>query len=274
VNGGPRSGTTGPAGRLPFTALDLAFLSAAFALAYAVKRGFSEANADELAFLLRPTAWLVELVTGYGFTLERGAGYVNQTLAVAIAPACSGTNFLLVAFVTLILAFLPRLATLRAKSAWFAASVATSYLATLAANSLRISLGLAAKHLVPQAWLSAHAVHRALGVAVYLGCLLALFTLVERAVRGAPRRAAQNAFLIPLALYLVVTLLVPLLRGAAARPEYGAHAAVVLAAVTVAMLCLRVRRDPARTRTSSWRAEHPIPWREPVAGSTPSEFRA
>jgi exosortase K len=228
------------------TAWNAALLAAGLAAVCWSKAAYSRAGASELDFLLAPTARGVELLTGLAFAKEAGAGYVNLELGVAIAPACSGTNFLIVAFAALLVGFVPRCGTLPRKLAWFGASAVFAFFATIVVNTLRITLSLGERALGPSLWLSPGAAHRAVGVVVYLGCLLALYAAVERGFRGGPGRAAS--FAVPLACYLGVTLLVPLLRGAAARPDYATHASVVLLAVASFGMLLHVKYRLRRPR--------------------------
>jgi exosortase K len=225
------------------TRYDLGFGGAALVAAYAVKAHAATASAEELAFVLKPTASGVELLTGHAFVLEKGAGYVSRELGLAIAPACSGTNFLVIAFATLVFGFLWRCRTAAGKIAWFSASAGLGWLATVAVNTLSISLSVAERSLVSERWLSAQALHRATGVAVYLGCLLALYGAVDRAFGG---RRAGWSFAVPLFFYVAVTLLVPQLRGAELRPESVTHALVVLFAAALCALILRPKSRPVR----------------------------
>jgi hypothetical protein len=84
------------------------------------------------------------------------------------------------------------------------------------------------------AWLSASQAHRLEGVAVYLGSLWLLSFGVSRVfAEGADVRRTA---LLPLLLYLGMTLLVPLASGAQARPGFWPHAGAVLLAATALAL--------------------------------------
>jgi exosortase K len=237
-------------------AWNASLFATALALAYCLKAGYSRAGASELDFLLAPTARGVELLSGHAFPAEAGAGYVNLELGIAIAPACAGVNFLIVAFTALVFGFVPRCGTPARKLSWFGASAALAFCATLVVNTWRVTLSLAERSLSPSGWLSPAAAHRALGVVVYLGCLLALYAAVDRGFRAGAARASSYA--VPLACYLGVTLLVPLLRGAAARPDYATHASVVLLAAAGAGLLLQLKARAGR-RPKEAVLEHDAP---------------
>jgi exosortase K len=225
---------------------------------YGLKSFASHAGAHELAPLLAPTAALVTRVSGHAFHAESGAGYVSRELGVVIAPACSGINFAIVAFTALALGFVTRFATARGKALWLCAAAPLAYAATVSVNTLRICLALAVGHeLAAPGVLSAQDAHRALGVCVYLGCLLGLCALVDLALgrrtrAGARNSAARYALLVPLGSYVAVTVLTPLLHGEA-RGAFWTHAAVVggAAGFVIAVLWLTPRiaaskRSPGR----------------------------
>ena len=88
-------------------------LAAGAGVAYAVKRFYASASADDLAPLLQPTAALVSFVSGYPFIEERGSGYLSRELGVLIAPSCAGANYLIVAFVLFIVILLATLVQFR-----------------------------------------------------------------------------------------------------------------------------------------------------------------
>jgi len=215
------------------------------ALDYAFKRFAAHASASELDFLLGPTTALVRGVTGHDFVAERGAGYISREAHVIIAPACSGANFAIVLFTALGLGFLGRFSRRRARLGWLLVAAALAYAATLLANAARISLALTLERShVLAFWFPAAAVHRAVGVAVYLVALLALHAALAR-ILGQRRFDAR----LPLACYVLVTFATPLLGGAPLGPKFFSHAAVVLGATTLAGAVLwllgdwRTRRD-------------------------------
>lgn len=197
---------------------------------YAFKRFCSQASASELDFLLAPSAALVERLTGHVFVAERGAGYLSREAHVIIAPACSGANFAIIAFTSLALGFVGRFSSRLAALAWLGVAAVAAYAVTLVANGARISLALTLERAPALTeTLSAGAIHRGVGVAIYLGTLVALYLAAERAFG----QRTVNVRL-PLACYLAVTLVTPLLGGAYHCREFISHAVVVLGATTCA----------------------------------------
>lgn len=214
---------------------------ATLAVAYALKHHYSTATAEELRWILAPTAAATGLVLGQEFVWQAGAGYFSPDLSIVIAKACAGLNFLIVAFVALCLAFAPGFRTLAARFAWCAAALVVAYAAALVANTARIVLSVLLAHVAAR-WLelSFQAVHRALGVGIYLAALAGLLLACSRAL--GERAAHARPLAVGLAAYLGLTLVVPLLRGAGTRPEFVEHAAMVVgSAGALGLLALAIR---------------------------------
>jgi exosortase K len=194
--------------------------------AYLLKRFYSVATPDELAWLLGPTAALVEQASGRRFVREEGLGYVSSELSLVIAPVCAGINYLIVAFLALTFGFLHRMRTLARKFGWLVGSALLAYAATLVVNAVRITLSVALGR-----W-SSPELHRVEGIVVYLSSLLVLYLAVDQILGRRPGRLL-GAVGLPVACYLGVTVVAPLCRGAYAHPEYWRHAGVVVVASAV-----------------------------------------
>lgn len=231
---------------------------------YALKSFASHAGPRELAFLLAPTALLVSHATGRAFVAEAGAGYVSRELFVVIAPVCSGVNFAIVTFTALACGFFTRLVTPAHKFAWLGACAAFAYVVTLGANALRILAALAVRRWDLHGVLSPAGAHRAVGIAVYLACLFgasavarALFNRRGRAPRGTQR---FDRVLVPLASYVAVTIVTPLLRGATSR-AFCEHTIMIVGAAggltLVLWLCARLaaRSERRLGRLGAWPAQ-------------------
>ncbi len=217
---------------------DMLALLAVLGLDYALKSFASHAGPRELAPLLAPTALLVTHLTGHVFSYESGSGYVSRELFVVILPVCSGVNFAIVAFTALALGFVTRLATPSSKALWLGASAALAYATTVLANALRITLALGpGRALAARGLLSAEAAHRAVGVGVYLACLLGLHALVSLVFSRHRAGTGWRFALIPLGSYLAVTVVMPLLHGAPST-LFWRHSAVVVGAAASAIVVL------------------------------------
>jgi exosortase K len=212
----------------------------------ALKAFYREARAEELDWVLRPTARLAGWLSGREFVLDPGAGYLDRGLLLVIAPACAGVNFLIVAFFTAAVGALRRMTDPREKCRWLVFSALLAYGATVMANATRIAV---ATELIrrPLGVFSPATVHRLEGIFVYLVFLLALHVAARRfaASRSELPRRPFGSWGLPLAAYAIVTLLVPALRTAVgnglvygreaspglADPRFMAHAGCVLASI-------------------------------------------
>ncbi|MFT3913131.1 MAG: exosortase K [Anaeromyxobacteraceae bacterium] len=209
------------------TAAAVAVLAVAGLAAWALKAFYSGATAADLRFVLTPTTALVELAGGYRFDWTSG-GYLSTELRFVIAPACAGVNFLIVAFGSLVLAFVRPSRSPGGNAAILAASAAAAYAATILANAARILVAIPLwTHDVGFAGLDGDRLHELSGVVVFLGVLVLLHLAAHRLARSPVRLGAA------LACYAGVMILAPLLRGAGANPAFAAHVAIAGGAVLV-----------------------------------------
>jgi exosortase K len=201
----------------------------------ALKRFYSAAGAEDLAWILAPACRLVEILSGSRFEREDGAGWISRDDHLVVGPSCAGLNFLIIAFATCFLSFVHRLRSRAARAAWLLGSLGLAYLLTVAANAVRI---LAAARLyrmdVYGGFVTAERVHLAAGAVVYVLALLATYHALDAAFDrlGTPRSMAGIAStFVPLGWYLAFVLVVPLLNGASRRDagRFWAGSLVVLA---------------------------------------------
>lgn len=167
-------------------ALDLALGVATLAVAYALKRFYSTASAEDLVWVLGPTVAMVRTWTGAPFVFEAHEGFLSRDLNLLVAPACAGLNFLIAAFCTGVLGLVGLVRSGAGKALLFVGSAAVAYTLTIGANGLRLVVAL---WLAPPTGqgpldLSYGALHRAEGVIVYFTILcvsfLAARALLER----------------------------------------------------------------------------------------------
>jgi exosortase K len=207
---------------------------AALTVVVAGKQFYRDASANDLRFILAPTAQLVSWVTGHEFAYEAGQGWINIDVMFVIAPVCAGVNFALAAFLALTLGGLAGMTSLRTTAKRLALAALLAYAGTLVVNTIRISIAVE---------LHRPDIHRAQGIAVYLAGLCGLYALA-RSIEGRKLRGAYW-FAIPLCAYILITLVMPLANGAARRDDFLPHATAVLAtcfAVAVLATCFHLIR--------------------------------
>jgi exosortase K len=154
---------------------------------WGLKRHYADARADELWWILHPTARLVGLVSGATFTVAPGEGYVSHERLFLIEKSCAGVNFMIAAFGMVVFALLGRVRSGGAGLSVLALGLGASYGAAVLVNTVRISVAMwLAAHPVPVSIVTAADVHRLEGIAVYFIGLVLLYELVRRLERVAP----------------------------------------------------------------------------------------
>lgn len=162
-------------------------VAVALAGAFALKLHYSRAEAGDLLWVLGPTTALVERVSGGGFSFQPGEGYVSHSLRFVIAPSCAGVNFLIAAFLSLVVGLVTARRTLVGAAAFTAGAAALAYGATVIANAARISGAIALRSW--SALLDPESLHRVEGIVVYLACLCVLYAATSAVVVRSASRA-------------------------------------------------------------------------------------
>ena len=166
-------------------AVKLALAVAALLIAWALKRHYSEARADDLLWVLTPTAQLVGIMTGSPFTLQPGEGYLSRERLFLIEKSCAGVNFMIAAFGMLVFSLWHRVRTAVSAGSVVGVSVLAGYTAAVVVNAVRIAIAM---------WLAGHplalpissgALHRLEGILVYFGGLMLMYEAAQRLDRRA-----------------------------------------------------------------------------------------
>jgi exosortase K len=169
----------------------LAAAASALLIAWALKQHYSEARADDLKWVLTPTAQLVSAMTGSPFTLQPGEGYLSRERLFLIEKSCAGVNFMLAAFGMLVFTLFHRVRTVVSAGGVLGVSLLAGYTAAVVVNAVRIAMAV---------WLAAHpvglsisgaALHRLEGILVYFGGLMLLYEAAQRVDRRAILRIGR-----------------------------------------------------------------------------------
>lgn len=216
-----------------FTWNRIAQCGATLAGAFALKLHYSTASADQLRWILAPTTALVELVSGASFEFESHAGYISRERGYLIAGSCAGVNFLITAF--MMLSSVKLLGERSKEVSWrlIPAAALIAYLATLAANTTRITIALLLRHSPSETgplsdWMNPDQLHRFEGIFIYFGFLTLLFAASEKMSAEKTSNPFRRS-LFPLLVYYTMMLVVPLLTGAFRQgTDFWRHALFVL----------------------------------------------
>lgn len=212
--------------------------------AYGLKLSYSRAAAEDLAWILAPTARAVGWLRGETLTPSR-AGWIPPDGSYVIAPACAGVNFLILVLVVAVLGFSHRLRSPGQRLAWWIGALLGAWLLTIAVNALRIVAAVELYRIGPVTWLTRGQEHRLLGTIVYLGALWGVYVLLDRLTARLTAGESRGPALLVPAAYLGMTVLVPLLRGASGG-RFVEHAMMVSLTV-LALAALSWRRWNGKT---------------------------
>ena len=194
--------------------------------ALGLKQYYSTASANELRWILAPTVFIVELLSGRSFQFESYTGYMSSDHTFVIAVPCAGVNFLITAFLMLALR---RLWVGRFEGvSWrfLPISLAIAYVTTVITNAVRICVALEIqRRSFSVSGLDANQLHRVEGILVYFGFLMSLFVVMER-----------RLLMFPVIIYYVMTLGVPLVNGAFHRAGFWEHFGFVMVMPLVVLL--------------------------------------
>jgi len=228
------------------------FYALALLVAYGLKYQYSHAGSDDLIWVLRPTAFLVERISGIPFEKELNTGFVNYDHQVIIAPSCAGVNFMIILFCLSAFYGLSRMKGLISMKIWIGISLVVAYAYTLLVNTIRIIISIYTYETGRfQSLLTAEGLHRVEGILIYFVCLYLFYVLLEKAMglikyRGFKEKAIDmkimsfkktlTAGLTPIFWYCSVSLGIPILNRAylGGSSEFIKHSVIVLA------LCLLV----------------------------------
>jgi exosortase K len=231
----------------------------ALAGALALKLHYSTASADQLRWILAPTAALVEMVSGASFEFESRAGYISRERGFLIANSCAGVNFLIAAFLTLSMRKL--IGDHSKVGAWgfLPTAAIIAYLTTLVANTTRITIALLLRQSPAEigpvsgpvfGWMNPDQLHRFEGVFIYFGFLLLLFVVSEKMSAGKTSGSLWRLFL-PLLVYYAIALGLPLLNGGFRQgADFWRHALFVLLIPLLLTLSSLIFRRGVQVATS------------------------
>ena len=203
-------------------------------IALGLKYHYSRAGSEELVWILSPTAYLVEHISGIPFENEAHTGFVSRGYQFIIAPSCAGVNFLIMSFCMAVFSSIRFINHAGLKIFWLAFSLVCAYILTVTVNALRIIISIYSYNAdIYYRWFTSARIHRLEGIVIYFFFLCLFYMIIRKTVhrigKGAEgkqikaagcgggkskylRRACTG--LIPFFWYGLFSLGVPLFRGA------------------------------------------------------------
>lgn len=222
-------------------------IALSLAIAWGLKYHYSQAESDDLNWILKPTAFLVQATGDMSFERIKGTGYVDHENRLIIAPTCSGVNFMIIVFCLSSYIGLKRIKNIRTMIMWILMVMAASYSYTLIVNTIRISISIyTLKHGLFRAWFSRETIHLIEGVMVYFIFLLIYYSLLKRIIAENPVKDPRwhfkqiRAALLPMIFYFSITLFVPVLNheGFLPNKEFINYAIVVLMTCSIILILI------------------------------------
>jgi len=157
----------------------ISVLLVAVLVAWGLKRHYADARADDLRWILSPTAGLVAVMTHTNFVAEPGEGYLARDRHFLIEKSCAGVNFMIAAFGLVAFSLRRQVVSPLSGARTLAVSLAVSYTAAVIVNAVRIAIAMQlAAH--PTSAVTAAQLHRLEGITVYFFGLLLLNDLAQR----------------------------------------------------------------------------------------------
>jgi exosortase K len=224
-------------------------------MAVGLKYHYSHASSDDLAWILGPTAGVVEYLSGIVFEKEGGAGFVNRANRIVIAPSCAGVNFLIIAFCMAAFSGLCHLKSSLLKIFWMGSSAAWAYVLTIAVNAFRIVASIYLYNAdIYYHGLTPERLHRIEGIVIYFFFLCLFYVTLDKIMgfciqnripghkkripKHSDSKKSRHALFIPLFWYLLICLGIPILnRGYLENvPQFAEHCRVVLSVCMVVFL--------------------------------------
>jgi exosortase K len=227
--------------------------------------------------MLRPLARVLEVFTGHAFVRAANGEWLSPGADVRLVKACAGVNFMLMSFLVYAWLMRPVYPVRSGVLSWAAGRVSLLCLAVMAAwltalfaNGLRIVLAMQAESRgwqLDAAGLHAADVHRLIGMLVYLP-LLSVQMLADRRATG------REVLAMPLLMYLLMMLLVPMLTGNAWQdPALFIRHLLSLACVGVVVIVMPVLLRRAVSRLVDGR-QFPFQGSKVIDAPCPARNRA
>lgn len=190
-----------------------------FFIILGLKCFYRDADSNDLAWILTPTARWVGILSGIPFEYEPGIGYINHSFRFIIAPSCSGVQFMCISIATLIYSFVHRMKTKKKGFCWIAISLVLSYLFTVFINGFRIVISIYLPIYLRSSdmfnkWLTPERLHTMIGTAVYFTSLLILYRIAGYICRKITDIPDRNTHGMPVFWYFFIVLGIPFLRKA------------------------------------------------------------
>lgn len=146
-----------------------------------LKFGFTLADNNDLAFLLKPTDKLVGLLTGSDSIYLSDSGYFHEHLNIIIDKSCSGFNFWILSFLLFTYLSVKHFDKTLSKILTIPTALFGAFLLTIFVNTSRIFASIVVQTQTKSILLNQqHIVHEAIGIITNLTFLILAYILIEK----------------------------------------------------------------------------------------------
>ncbi|WP_296620372.1 exosortase K [Marivirga sp.] len=146
-----------------------------------LKFGFTLADNNDLAFLLKPTDKLFGFLTGSHSIYLSESGYFHEHLNIIIDKSCSGFNFWVLCFLLFTYLTVKHSDKTLSKILIIPTALIGAYLLTIFVNTSRIFASIVVQTQTESIFLNQqHIIHEAIGIITNLTFLILAYVLIEK----------------------------------------------------------------------------------------------
>lgn len=146
-----------------------------------LKYGFTLANNDDLVFLLKPTNYLISLITDSNATYVSENGFIHHQLNIIIDRSCSGFNLWLISYMMLTFLGLRYFKSNYQKILVIPVALLIAYILTIIANTSRIFASIIIQNQATNfQFISPSILHESIGIITNLSFLILVYFLVNK----------------------------------------------------------------------------------------------
>lgn len=161
---------------------DIPFLLLAFFIYIFFKYMYVFLDNDNLIFLLKPTAYLIEIITGTNFIFSSDSGFFYEQLNIIINKSCSGYNFWILSFLMLAFLSIKRFNNSIKKISAILIALLSTYILTIFVNTSRIYVSISIQKLANIHLQSRphYLIHEIVGITVNLFFFILIYVLTDK----------------------------------------------------------------------------------------------
>lgn len=205
---------------------------------FGIKYCYSKADCNDLSWILTPTARWVGILGRISFEYHPETGYVSHGLRFIIAPSCSGVQFMIITFATLLYSFAHHIGFRAGRYCWVGLCLGISYLFTVFLNGIRIVLSVYLPYSragqLLRRLLTGEQLHTIIGIIIFVSGLLTIYFITHYVIRkttGLPLQDSVGRWLPPIFWYFSIVLGIPLLNQAWQKegPKFMEYALLITA---------------------------------------------